>query len=62
MGRFMSQILTGGHLIDPQALNKHVYVRNNPRSPTDPTGLDFNLTGCGKTNTTDFQNNVVGTY
>ena len=43
MGRFMSPDPLGGHLEDPQTLNKYVYVRNNPLSLTDPTGLDFAL-------------------
>jgi len=43
MGRFMSPDPLGGHLEDPQTLNKYSYVANNPLSRTDPTGLDFNL-------------------
>jgi RHS repeat-associated protein len=44
MGRFMSPDPLGGHLEDPQTLNRYVYVRNNPLNLTDPTGLDFYLT------------------
>ncbi|HUY86577.1 MAG TPA: RHS repeat-associated core domain-containing protein [Acidimicrobiales bacterium] len=40
-GRFMSPDPTGGHLFDPQTLNKYAYVRNNPINFTDPTGLDL---------------------
>jgi RHS repeat-associated protein len=40
MGRFMSPDPLGGHMEDPQTLNRYVYVRNNPTSLTDPTGLD----------------------
>jgi RHS repeat-associated protein len=43
MGRFMSPDPTGGHLEDPQTLNRYSYVGNNPVSRTDPTGLDFYL-------------------
>ncbi len=44
LGRFMSPDPLGGHLEDPQTLNRYVYVRNNPLRFTDPTGLDFYLT------------------
>lgn len=43
MGRFMSPDPMGGHLLDPQTLNRYAYVRNNPLNLTDPTGLDFYL-------------------
>jgi RHS repeat-associated protein len=42
-GRFMTPDPLGGHLEDPQTLNRYAYVRNNPLSLTDPTGLDFYL-------------------
>ena len=55
LGRFMSPDLLGGHLENPQSLNKYVYVLNNPLSLTDPTGLDSYLqcqnsdhSGCGQ--------------
>jgi len=41
MGRWMSPDPAGGHLEDPQTLNKYAYARNNPTTFTDPTGLDF---------------------
>ena len=53
-GRFMSPDPLGGHYEDPQTLNRYVYVRDNPLSLTDPTGLDFYLScqtasnTCGK--------------
>jgi RHS repeat-associated protein len=43
MGRFMQPDPVGGHNEDPQTLNRYAYVRNNPLSLTDPTGLDFYL-------------------
>jgi RHS repeat-associated protein len=39
LGRFMSPDPLGGRLVDPQTLNRYAYVRNNPLSLTDPTGL-----------------------
>jgi len=43
MGRFMTPDPLGGHNEDPQTLNRYAYVRSNPSSLTDPTGLDFYL-------------------
>ena len=54
MGLFMSPDQLGGHLGDPQTLNKYSYVGNNPLSRTDPTGMDFSL-GCGTNNGTTCQ-------
>jgi RHS repeat-associated protein len=61
LGRFTSPDPLGGHYEDPQTLNKYAYVRNNPLTLTDPTGLDIWLKGCGKENTSTCQNNYVGT-
>ena len=58
MGRFMSPdpvFISADRLTDPQSLNLYAYVRNNPLSLVDPTGLDFYLacqtsdhSGCGQ--------------
>jgi RHS repeat-associated protein len=40
MGRFVSPDPTGGHLDNPQSLNRYAYVGNNPLNFIDPTGLD----------------------
>jgi RHS repeat-associated protein len=57
-GRMMSPDPMGGHLEDPQTLNRYSYVRNNPLILTDPTGLDFNL-NCDKDNGTTCQGGRV---
>lgn len=59
MGRFQTPDPLGGHLKDPQTLNRYGYVRNNPLTLTDPTGLDFYLR-CDKDSST-CQNHRVGT-
>ena len=44
IGRWMTPDREGGHLEDPQTLNKYVYARDNPTSLNDPSGRDFYLT------------------
>jgi RHS repeat-associated protein len=46
MGRFLSPDSFGGHLEDPQTLNRYSYVGNNPLVRTDPDGHDFYMQ-CG---------------
>ena len=63
MGRFMSPdpvFASKYKVADPQQWNMYAYARNNPLSITDPTGLDFNITGCGKSSDT-CQGNLYGT-
>lgn len=60
MGRFMSPDPLGGHPEDPQTLNKYAYVRNNPTTLTDPTGLDFYLR-CSGGDTSTCNGGHVGT-
>jgi RHS repeat-associated protein len=38
-GRFMGVDPLGGHILNPQSLNKYAYVINNPLRLTDPTGM-----------------------
>jgi RHS repeat-associated protein len=59
-GRFITPDPLGGHYEDPQTLNKYAYVRNNPTTLTDPTGLDIWLQGCGK-NSSTCKDNYAGT-
>jgi RHS repeat-associated protein len=64
-GRWLSPDPAGKgavHLDDPQTWNLYAYVRNNPTTLTDPTGLDFNLT-CKQTkdNASTCQGGLVGT-
>jgi RHS repeat-associated protein len=49
MGRFMSPdpLLNSGHPDDPQSWNRYSYVRNNPLSRIDPTGL-YDFSKCAK--------------
>ncbi|HEY6250619.1 MAG TPA: RHS repeat-associated core domain-containing protein, partial [Candidatus Angelobacter sp.] len=46
LGRFITPDPLIGHPEDPQTLNRYAYVRNNPLTLADPTGLDFYL-WCG---------------
>ncbi len=53
LGRFMQPDPMGGHAEDPQTLNRYAYVRNNPLSFIDPTGMNFSIpckgtSGCYK--------------
>jgi hypothetical protein len=61
LGRFMTPDPLGGHLENPQSLNKYAYVLNNPLSLTDPTGLDSYLS-CTQTkdNASTCQSQTVG--
>ena len=43
LGRFMQTDPMGGKTEDPQRLNRYVYVRNNPLTFTDPSGMNFGL-------------------
>jgi len=61
MGRWMTPDIMGGHVEDPQTLNRYAYARNNPTSLTDPTGLDSYLS-CTQTkdNASTCQSQTVG--
>ena len=62
MGRMMSPdpvFASPERVADPQQWNMYAYVRNNPLSRTDPTGLDFNLT-CSGGNTATCQGGLQG--
>jgi RHS repeat-associated protein len=50
-GRFLSPDPLGGHMEDPQTLNRYAYAGNNPITLTDPTGLDFYLQCKGNSDT-----------
>lgn len=61
MGRFMSPDPLGGHLENPQSLNKYAYALNNPLTNTDPTGLDSYLQCTStKDNASTCQSQTVG--
>jgi RHS repeat-associated protein len=40
-GSFLSPDPTDGNPSDPQSLNRYPYVRNNPATLTDPSGMDW---------------------
>jgi RHS repeat-associated protein len=64
MGRWLSPDpggLDAVKLDDPQTWNMYAYVRNNPTTFTDPTGLDLWERGCGK-ETATCHKNYVGSY
>jgi RHS repeat-associated protein len=50
-GRFMSPDPSGGHLMNPQSLNRYAYVHNSPLNMIDPTGLDCVYLNGGGTST-----------
>jgi RHS repeat-associated protein len=59
-GRFTSVdpiFIKEDRLRDPQQINLYAYVRNNPLSLTDPTGLDFEFRGKDKDKFVDDINN-----
>ena len=56
----MSPDPLGGHIKDSQTLNRYGYVRNNPTTLTDPTGLDFYLR-CEGDDSPTCQSHHVGT-
>ncbi|MBV8545358.1 MAG: hypothetical protein JO088_11500, partial [Acidobacteria bacterium] len=51
VGRFLSPDPLGGHMEEPQTLNRYAYAGNNPITLTDPTGLDFYLQCTGNSGT-----------
>jgi RHS repeat-associated protein len=61
LGRFMSPDPMGGKTEDPQSLNRYAYVRNNPLTLTDPTGMNFGLP-CSGDNTATCNNGLQGSW
>jgi RHS repeat-associated protein len=62
-GRWLSPDRAGLAAVDPsdpQTWNMYAYVRNNPTSLTDPSGLDFNLECTSESDTC--HNKQVGTW
>jgi RHS repeat-associated protein len=54
MGRFMSADpvwVTGPRMVDPQRFNLYAYVRNNPLTLTDPSGMDIVIRTCSESAT-----------
>lgn len=61
LGRFMSPDPMGGKTQDPQSLNRYAYVRNNPLTFTDPSGMNFGLP-CSGGNTDTCNNGLQGSW
>ena len=61
LGRFMSPDPMGGKTEDPQSLNRYAYVRNNPLTLTDPSGMNFGLP-CSGGNTDTCNNGLQGSW
>ena len=57
MGRFISPDDFGGHLENPQTLNKYAHAGNNPLTNTDPSGHDF-YQSCNKASATCGNQNI----
>ncbi len=53
-GRFMSPDPLAGDIGDPQSLNRYAYVRNNPLTLTDPTGMDASCDSDASCGSCDF--------
>jgi RHS repeat-associated protein len=62
VGRWLSPDPVGGHIEDPQTLNKYAYVRNNPTTLSDPTGLDFYLSCQQQSSTCGQVDGYTGLY
>jgi hypothetical protein len=56
----MSPDPLGGNIGDPQSLNRYAYVRNNPLSFTDPTGMFDQGGGCEEDGTCGCDPNFCG--
>jgi RHS repeat-associated protein len=64
-GRWLSPDPGGVKVVkldDPQTWNMYAYVRNNPTTATDPTGLDLWLRGCDKRDKRHCHKNYVGSF
>ena len=60
--RWMTPDPFGGHLEDPQTLNKYAYVRDNPTSLNDPSGRDIWLKCGGGSDKSHCHGGYYGTW